>query len=251
MRIYNNSINGIKSSDYGSDPISAEIHEELNNLYKEQFDEPATFELDDKDIERAMVNFPGDSTIPGFPSIDAFLALLNPLLKKLQNPAYSINNRIYEILEHEATKIINEVMIKKFPEFNDKFQDLIRRILEKHRRELENYLNFLLDSEINYLYTNDALYLTGDFGLTEKERKKIEKGKIKDPLIFELRKRIDSYYKLVVRNLRDLVPKQIFNFLLTKCLKQLEFESFQFTSDVKKLKELLNEVHYILYSHKK
>ncbi|TXI35545.1 MAG: hypothetical protein E6Q58_00070 [Niabella sp.] len=34
---------------------------------------------------------------------------------------------------------------------------------------------------------------------------------------------MDSYFKLVVRNLRDLVPRQIFNFLITKCLKQMEF----------------------------
>lgn len=44
-----------------------------------------------------MINFPGDS-IPGFPSIDAFLALLNPLLKKLQNPAYEINTKVHELL---------------------------------------------------------------------------------------------------------------------------------------------------------
>ena len=103
----------------------------------------------------------------------------------------------------------------------------------------------LLDAEISYLYTNDITYLVGDFALTEKEKKKIRTGKIKDPLIFELRKRIESYFKLVVRNLRDLVPRQIFNFLIVKCLKQLEFEAFQFTSDVKKLKEWLNEVIYI------
>lgn len=54
-----------------------------------------------------MINFPGESTIPGFPSIDAFLAILNPLLKKLQNPAYAINNRIHEILENEALSIIS------------------------------------------------------------------------------------------------------------------------------------------------
>lgn len=41
----------------------------------------------------------------------------------------------------------------------------------------------------------------------------------KNPLVYELRKRIDAYYKLVVRNLRDLIPKQIFNFLLIKCIK--------------------------------
>ncbi len=62
-----------------------------------------------------MINYPGDSTIPGFPSIDAFLALLNPLLKKVQTPAYAVNNKVHEIMEHEATKIINEVMIKKYP----------------------------------------------------------------------------------------------------------------------------------------
>jgi hypothetical protein len=62
-----------------------------------------------------MINFPGDSTIPGFPSIDAFLALLNPLLKKLQSPAYAINNRVHEMMDTEASKIINEVMIKKYP----------------------------------------------------------------------------------------------------------------------------------------
>lgn len=76
-----------------------------------------------------MINFPGDSTIPGFPSIDAFLALLNPLLKKLQTPAYQVNNRIHEIMEHEARDIIDEVMIKKFPEFNVRFLELVRRVL--------------------------------------------------------------------------------------------------------------------------
>lgn len=97
----------------------------------------------------------------------------------------------------------------------------MRRVLDKHRKDLENYLNMLLDAEINYLYTNDQSYLQGDFQLSEKEKKKMDQGKIKDPLVFELRKRIDSYYQLVVRNLRDLVPRQIFNFLMTKCLKQL------------------------------
>jgi hypothetical protein len=37
-------------------------------------------------------------------------------------------------MDNEATKIINEVMIKKFPEFNTRFNDLIRRVLEKFRK---------------------------------------------------------------------------------------------------------------------
>lgn len=78
-----------------------------------------------------MINFPGDSTIPGFPSIDAFLSLLNPLLKRLQNPAYEANNKIHELLEDEAMSIISDVISVKFPEFNARFKDLIKRILDK------------------------------------------------------------------------------------------------------------------------
>lgn len=83
-----------------------------------------------------MINFPGDSTIPGFPSIDAFLSLLNPLLKKLQNPAYEANNRVHEHLESEAMGIIIEVMSAKYPEFNSRFKDLVKKILDKYRRSL-------------------------------------------------------------------------------------------------------------------
>ena len=83
-----------------------------------------------------MINFTGDAAIPGFPSIDAFLALINPLLKKLQSPAYAINNRVHEIMEEEINRIIDHIMIKKFPDFNYKFGDLIKRVLEKHRKEL-------------------------------------------------------------------------------------------------------------------
>ena len=80
-------------------------------MYKEEYDIPATNELRDKDIEISMFNFPGEN-IPSFPSIDAFLAILTPLLKKLHNPASTINNRVHEIMQAETVKIINEVVIK-------------------------------------------------------------------------------------------------------------------------------------------
>jgi hypothetical protein len=38
MRIFLNSISGIKSSDYSGDPLTGEIHEELSNLYRDQYD---------------------------------------------------------------------------------------------------------------------------------------------------------------------------------------------------------------------
>lgn len=106
----------------------------------------------------------------------------------------------------------------------------------------------MLDSELFYLFTNDINYLVGDF---HKVAETSEKKGPRNPLVYELRKRIDAYYKLVVRNLRDLIPKQVFNFLIIKCMKELEFEAFQFTSDVNKLKEWLNEVNCHLFSPQK
>ena len=184
LRIFKNSINGIKSNDYSRDPISADIRGELNQLYQDQYDEAATEDITDKDIQKTMINFPGESTIPGFPSIDAFLALLNPLLKRLQNPAYEINNRVHELLESSAMHIMEEVLSTKYPEFISRFRDLIRRILEKYRKSLEAYLNFLLDSELNYLYTNDLEYLTGDAMKPKEPVNADDKKKKKDPLVY-------------------------------------------------------------------
>ena len=125
---------------------------------------------------------------------------------------------MHEIIETEAMDIINGVISAKYPEFNSRFKDLIRKILEKYRKSLESYLNSMLDSELFYLFTNDINYLVGDFHkVAENTKEKVPKN----PLVHELRKRIDAYYKLVVRNLRDLVPKQVFNFLLIKCMKEL------------------------------
>lgn len=38
LKVFKNSLNGIKSSEYKSDPISASIREELGLLYKDQYD---------------------------------------------------------------------------------------------------------------------------------------------------------------------------------------------------------------------
>lgn len=210
-------MSGVKNPCSDADPISSEIREELGNLYKEQLETNATAKISDKDIQKVMNNYFGGCTIAGYFTVDPFLALIYPLLKQLQAPAAAATNKIHSIMDSEAENIINSTMLKKFPQFNTKYNDMVRKVLEKHRKQLQNFLNVLLECELTYLHTNDAKYLAGDFPLTQKERQK----KLKDPGVFELRKRVDSYFHLVVRNLRDLVPKQIINFLLIKCQKQL------------------------------
>lgn len=54
----------------------------------------ASSNLSDEDIQKAIKNHQGDS-IPGFPSIHAFLYLLSPKLQKLREPAIDLLNNIY------------------------------------------------------------------------------------------------------------------------------------------------------------
>ncbi len=75
----------------------------FEELYEEEThpDFKITADLRDEDIERAIKNHQGDS-IPGFPSIHAFLYLLSPRLQKLKEPALDILNNIYTELRKLA-----------------------------------------------------------------------------------------------------------------------------------------------------
>lgn len=94
----------------------------------------ATAKISDKDIQKAMNNYFGGCTIAGYFTVDPFLALIYPLLKQLQAPAAAATNKIHSIMDSEAENIINSTMLKKFPQFNTKYNDMVRKVLEKHRK---------------------------------------------------------------------------------------------------------------------
>jgi hypothetical protein len=56
----------IKSSEHSKNPIFGIIQQELNSIYQEQYDEAATEDITVKDTDKAMINFPGDSTFPSW-----------------------------------------------------------------------------------------------------------------------------------------------------------------------------------------
>lgn len=68
----------------------------------------ATEDYSDRDIEKAIIMHEGDSIL-GFPSIDAFLYLLQPQLEKLKEPATELITYIYGFLEELAVMIINKL----------------------------------------------------------------------------------------------------------------------------------------------
>lgn len=55
----------------------------------------------------------GDS-LPGFPSIDVFIYLINPVLEKLRDPALELIQDTYSQLENIASSIVSKIF-QRFP----------------------------------------------------------------------------------------------------------------------------------------
>lgn len=79
----------------------------FEELYEEESrkDYKVLEKLGDDEIERAIKNHQGDS-IPGFPSIHAFLYLLTPRLEKLKEPAVELLNNVYTELRKISGELI-------------------------------------------------------------------------------------------------------------------------------------------------
>lgn len=83
----------------------------------------------------------------------------------------------------------------------------------------------MLECEQGYIYTNNSefhellrekpeLYATDDLAKQH-------------PMIVELKKRVNIYYKLTVKNLREIIPKNIRAILYERLQREIEFEIFQ------------------------
>ena len=98
-------------------------------------------------------------------------------------------------------------------------------ILNKQKNKALDFIEKIIEAEIGYIFTNNKNYEQ----YLEESTKKEEKTQLakENPIIIVLRKRINAYYKVVVINLRDLIPKNIKYLLLMEANKKIEFEVFQ------------------------
>lgn len=110
-------------------------------------------DLTDEDIQRAIKNHQGDS-IPGFPSIHAFLYLLSPKLQKLREPALDLLNNVYTELRKLCGELIAEIA-KKAPAIMDEMINLSDSFLLDLKNKTEAIINANIDCNIKYIFTND------------------------------------------------------------------------------------------------
>ena len=120
---YKNTITGKFDAKRGNIPSANSNKKELSggakikvhfyNLYKQFVGYNATSEYTDSDIDRAIMLHEGD-TIPGFPSVDVFVYLIQPQLEKLREPALDLLQDVYHMLEQMAQGIVDRIFMR-FP----------------------------------------------------------------------------------------------------------------------------------------
>lgn len=191
----------------------AAIKMEFNQLYKEMVDKgfKATADYTDKDIEKAILFHQGDA-IPGFPSFDSFLYLIQPQLENLKEPAFDCLQNVFSFLELLSNKLIDRIFARFSTNIITEIAEHASLVLQTERDKARTVVENIIDAELGYLFTNDPDYLLNRTNIIpEKREKEINPQKL---FIQELRQRIESYFSLVVKNLRDSIPKAVGFFLV-------------------------------------
>merc|ERR1712232_1464344 len=66
------------------------------------------------------------------------------------------------------------------------------------------------------------------------------------PFVNEIRKRLDSYFAITVRNVRDSIPKAVGFYLVRAVQDKMQYELLQTLNSKEKISELLGEPPHIL-----
>lgn len=97
--------------------------------------------------------------LPGFPSVDVFIYLVTPQLEKLRDPALELIQDSYAQLEQIAATIVDKIF-QRFPTMIPEIMDIIVKVLAQERDRAREVVEAIIDSEQNYLFTNDTAYKT-------------------------------------------------------------------------------------------
>ena len=131
----------------------------FHDLYKD-LAEPgfqASRELKDQDIEQAIEMHQGDS-IPGFPSVYAFMYLLSGPMSRLKGPAFECLDNVFEHLRLVAATLIQNLFVR-FPSVSDEILEIADGYFLEQKERTRVMIEGNIDCEMNYLFTNDDAYL--------------------------------------------------------------------------------------------
>ena len=145
-------------------------------------------------------------------------------------------------MEMLSSKIL-DVTFQRFPKVIDDMNDFVTKFLHDEKDKAKYIVDSIVDMEISYLFTNDNDYLIQYTTFIPKnQEKKNEVIDTKNIFTKEIRNRIEAYFKLVVRNLRDSVPKAIGYFLVKSIQENMQLQLYNQLFKSNEMVSVLNEV---------
>ena len=161
---------------------------------------------------------------------------------------------------------ILEKTFTRFPQAVNDMSDLVSNYLLEERDKTKYLIDSIVEMEINYLFTNDYDYLNNYTTFIPKQSQQnmsnspsgsdINKNKdgninneirpqqpfdAKTIFIKEIRNRIEAYFKLIVRNLRDSIPKVMGNFLVKEIQENMQLKLYNKLYNAREMTDLLSE----------
>ena len=165
-------------------------------------------------------------TLPGFPSIDAFMYLLQPQLEKLKDPVMDCVTEVHMFLEQLAHVLIERIFYR-FPSMINEIQDIVSQFMNSEKERTSELVEAIIFSEESYIFTNDQQYLEQRSNFIPKTNKEDQIQKDFDKaFVREMKDRLDTYFQIVIRNVRDSVPKTIGYFFVRQITEKLQFELY-------------------------
>ena len=150
--------------------------------------------------------------------------------------------------------------------------DLVTNYLIEERDKTKYLIDSIVDMEINYLFTNDPDYLNNFTTFIPKHQRppmnNNQPGQgpnqgnnpnqnqnqmnnndmrpqppidAKTIFIKEIRNRIEAYFKLIVRNLRDSIPKIMGNYLVKEIQENMQLKLYNKLYNAREMTDLLSE----------
>ena len=117
-------------------PIRGQIQTIFEKVYWQySHDFNATKDYSDKEIKEIMDKYEGDTLI-GFQSIDAFYAILMPLLSELKEPAEEALERVSEILKDVASQCLSQEC-SRYPNLYEEMYEIIKDFLDQVYNSIE------------------------------------------------------------------------------------------------------------------
>lgn len=145
-------------------------------------------------------------------------------------------------MEMLSSKIL-DVTFQRFPKVIDDMNEFVTKFLQGEKDKAKYIVDSIVDMEISYLFTNDNDYLINFTTFIPKnQEKKNEVIDTKNIFTREIRNRIEAYFKLVVRNLRDSVPKAIGYFLVKSIQENMQLQLYNQLFKNNEMVSVLNEV---------